>query len=173
MLRHKTTLKTSRQSGFTLVELIVVIVIIAILAVIAIVAYNGVQNRAKTSTGETAARAIASKLESFRSQYGVYPTYCQVATSSLVPTGLAPAVGTTGSGTCTAGGTTVGSEAQVKSTSGLTPGTATATDYTAAISKNNTVVSYYVCPTGNAGFMYYYNYTNSTVATLSVGKTSC
>ncbi len=36
-----------RQTGFTIVELLIVIVVIAILAAISIVAYNGIQARAK------------------------------------------------------------------------------------------------------------------------------
>lgn len=38
-----------KQSGFTIVELLIVIVVIAILAAIVVVAYNGVQSRARDS----------------------------------------------------------------------------------------------------------------------------
>mgnify|MGYP006209457325 CR=1 FL=1 len=36
-----------KQTGFTIVELLIVIVVIAILAAVSIVAYNGIQDRAK------------------------------------------------------------------------------------------------------------------------------
>jgi len=40
-------------SGFTIVELLIVIVVIAILAAISVVAYNGIQDRAKSSRVST------------------------------------------------------------------------------------------------------------------------
>ncbi len=40
---------TERRSGFTIVELLIVIVVIGILAAIVIVAFQGVQEKAKTT----------------------------------------------------------------------------------------------------------------------------
>ena len=56
------TQKWAKQSGFTIVELLIVIVVIAILAAITIVSYNGIQNRAKESAAQSAASQIAKKI---------------------------------------------------------------------------------------------------------------
>jgi prepilin-type N-terminal cleavage/methylation domain-containing protein len=45
-----------RKRGFTIVELLIVFVVIAILAAITAVAYSGIQDRARTSIAQTAAR---------------------------------------------------------------------------------------------------------------------
>jgi len=76
------TLKNIKQQGFTIVELLIVIVVIAILAAITIVAYNGVQNRAKTTAGQSAATNAAKKAELYNTEKSSYP-----ATSSLLTTG--------------------------------------------------------------------------------------
>lgn len=53
------------QRGFTIVELLIVVVVIAILAAITIVAYNGIQNRAKDSAAQVAAKQSMTKLQTY------------------------------------------------------------------------------------------------------------
>lgn len=68
-----------KQSGFTIVELLIVIVVIGILAAITIVAYNGVQNRANNTKIDTLAKEIADKAEVYAADKdGVYPTLTQL-----------------------------------------------------------------------------------------------
>ena len=68
------TLKQTKQRGFTIVELLIVVVIIAILAAITIVAYNGIQNRAKTSAAKSSASSVQKKAEIAGGTSGSYPT---------------------------------------------------------------------------------------------------
>lgn len=63
----------TKSRGFTIVELLIVVVIIAILAAITIVAYNGIQNRAKASSAQSLANAIAKKAEAFNATESTYP----------------------------------------------------------------------------------------------------
>ena len=65
----------TKQSGFTIVELLIVIVVIAILAAITIVAYNGIQNRSKASASVSAANTLVKKAEAANAAGSVgYPS---------------------------------------------------------------------------------------------------
>ncbi len=62
------------QPGFTIVELLIVIVIIGILAAITIVAFNGIQNRARTSAAQSLLAQANKKVMAYQATEGVYPT---------------------------------------------------------------------------------------------------
>lgn len=67
-------MKKIQQKGFTIVELLIVIVVIAILAAISIVAYNGIQNRARTSSAQTAASNAVKKAGIYQATESSFPT---------------------------------------------------------------------------------------------------
>ena len=64
----------NNNKGFTIVELLIVIVVIGILAAITIVAFNGIQNRGKLSSAQSAANTVMKKAEAANSVTGSYPT---------------------------------------------------------------------------------------------------
>ncbi|MGV9001934.1 MAG: type II secretion system protein [Candidatus Saccharimonadaceae bacterium] len=64
----------SKDTGFTLVELLIVIVVIAILAAITIVSYNNVINRAQDTKTIAAAREWIVALELYDNDTGSLPT---------------------------------------------------------------------------------------------------
>ncbi len=71
------------RRGFTIVELLIVVVVIAILAAITIVAYNGIQNRAKESAAQAAAKQAFTKIQAYAIANGdLYPA--DLATAGLV-----------------------------------------------------------------------------------------
>ena len=63
----------NKQSGFTIVELLIVIVVIGILAAITIVAYNGIQARGRDAQRLSDMNAIVKGLEVYKIQTGDYP----------------------------------------------------------------------------------------------------
>jgi prepilin-type N-terminal cleavage/methylation domain-containing protein len=63
-----------KQTGFTIVELLIVIVVIAILATISIVAYSSIQNRANDTAVQSDVRSLAEKVLQFHAINGEYPS---------------------------------------------------------------------------------------------------
>lgn len=82
-----------KQSGFTIVELLIVIVVIGILAAITLVSYGGVQERGRTASRLSAIRSIQKGLEAYKAMNGVYPPYSSMGTGGQ-PAGLTPIYGT-------------------------------------------------------------------------------
>lgn len=62
-----------KQTGFTVVELLIVIVVIAILATISIVAYNSIQQRARDAQRMSDIHQIAKAIELYRADNGNLP----------------------------------------------------------------------------------------------------
>lgn len=78
----------SKQSGFTIVELLIVIVVIGILATLVIVTFSGVQQKARDTKRETDVKALASQLEVYYANNGSYPGLAQVQDNGWVTANL-------------------------------------------------------------------------------------
>lgn len=153
--------KYTKQSGFTIVELLIVIVIIAILAAITIVAYNGIQNRAKTSNAQSAGNSLDKKTEVYNAINNQYPNTADVITCQ----GTSGACGTQNSVT-----TSTSSEWYSAPTATATQTTALPTS--APASPN--MIWYF--PSGTAGgCIYYWDYSQGKVVPITAGTpaTAC
>lgn len=143
--------KQIKQSGFTIVELLIVIVVIAILAAITIVAYNGIQTRAKVSASKSLAGNIAKKAEVYNTISGSYPASVADFTSNTAPTGY------TGSMV----------EAKLDNSSSVI----STNPLTAALSANGTVVSYVPCATATkGGYVVYWDFDASNQNVVRIGS---
>lgn len=67
-----------RQSGFTVIELIVVLVIIGILATLIVFSYSGVRSRDRDATRQADVDLMQSHLEIFYAEHSRYPTLAQI-----------------------------------------------------------------------------------------------
>lgn len=68
----------NRQSGFTIVELLIVIVVIGILAGLVVTTFNGIQQKGRDTERQTDIKAIHGQLEAYYAQTGTYPLLSQV-----------------------------------------------------------------------------------------------
>ncbi|MDX2776629.1 type II secretion system protein [Streptomyces caniscabiei] len=146
--------KMKDERGFTIVELLIVIVVIAILAAIVIVAYNGVQNRAKSSAGQATANSLVKKFEALNSIKGAYyTTPAAGVTAAQINTyaSAAPAVG----------------EANIDNTASVVAATsATASGLTATTANNGNTVAVWACPAG--ANIWYWDFAAATPAAVQV-----
>lgn len=73
----------SKQTGFTIVELLIVVVVIAILAAITIVAFNGITDRARISSLQTSLAQASRKIQIHQTENSALPaTLATVGISS-------------------------------------------------------------------------------------------
>ncbi len=135
--------KMKDERGFTIVELLIVIVVIAILAAIVIVAYNGIQNRAKTTKAQTNANAVQKVAEAYNADNNVYP-----------PTIAAFSSGTT-----------------AKLPAGVSVVSAAATPFGLTSGNGTSSVSYQCkasCTNSTGGRIQYWDYTTNAVSTTVI-----
>ena len=87
--------RSNRQSGFTLVEILIVVVILGILAAIVIPQFTNASESAKSSSLTSQLQTIRSQLELYQVQHnGSYPTLAQLQASWGVMTSKTDATGT-------------------------------------------------------------------------------
>ena len=148
-------MKTKQTRGFTIVELLIVVVIIAILAAITIVAYNGIQNRAKSSAGQSTANAIVKKLEAINSVKGSYYSSAVGVTAALLNTYSAADPKVTEAN--------IDNAATIAST---VPTSNSASGLTATSASNGNTVAVWACPGG--AHVWYWDYAAATPAQVLV-----
>lgn len=73
-----------KQSGFTIVELLIVIVVIGILAALVVTTFSGVQKKARDSERQTDINAIHGQVEAYYAQNGKYPTLANLNDPAFV-----------------------------------------------------------------------------------------
>lgn len=79
-----------KESGFTIVELLIVIVVIGILAALVVTTFSGIQKKARDSERQTDIGALHSQLEAYHAQpqNGRYPTNTNLDLDSFVTTNM-------------------------------------------------------------------------------------
>lgn len=77
-----------KQSGFTIIELLIVIIVIGILALLVITTFSGVQQRARNTERETDVKAIHGQIEAYYSNEDKYPTLANLQDDAWVQSNL-------------------------------------------------------------------------------------
>ena len=77
-----------RQSGFTIVELLIVIVVIGILAALVITTYSGIQAKARNAKRQTDMQDVQTQLEAYFQAAGNYPSYADLNNASWRSTNM-------------------------------------------------------------------------------------
>lgn len=139
---------SQKDRGFTIVELLIVIVVIGILAAITIVAYNGIQSRAKTSSGQALAGSVAKKMEALQAIKGSYTAAATGATTGAQINTSANAAPLAGEALIDVPGSVIGASSNVAS--GLSTSNA----------DNGKVVSLWTCTAG--ANVYYLDFATTT-----------
>jgi prepilin-type N-terminal cleavage/methylation domain-containing protein len=67
-----------KQSGFTIVELLIVIVVIGILAALVVTTFSGIQRKARNTERETDVKAIHGQLEAYFASNNAYPALAEL-----------------------------------------------------------------------------------------------
>lgn len=74
-----TNIKNNKESGFTIVELLVVIVVIGVLAAITVVSYTGITAKSNAAANKSNAQSIMAAADAYFAENGVYPTIAQLS----------------------------------------------------------------------------------------------
>ncbi len=77
-----------KDSGFTIVELLIVIVVIGILAALVVTTFSGIQKKARDSERQTDINALHGQVEAYYAQNGKYPTLANLNDTTWVSANL-------------------------------------------------------------------------------------